>query len=227
MERICKTCYQRIFVTKSMESRGVRKYCSVACMGIGYTRGHHPYIKKATIVKNICKNCKNAFDVRKYELERGKGNFCSRSCRNKFYAKPITEIRRQKLKEYVKNRVITSKMRKIFSDAGKKGVKKMLTTKRKYTSIEELLYKFLENKRIFFEKQKVINDRFIVDAYVPSKNLIIEADGDYWHSLPKTMKKDKAENAYLKKCGYKLIRLSEREINKNSFTERLEVYLNG
>ena len=35
------------------------------------------------------------------------------------------------------------------------------------------------------------------------------------------MKKDKAENAYLTKCGYNLLRLSEKEINDGSFKERM------
>lgn len=35
--------------------------------------------------------------------------------------------------------------------------------------------------------------------------------------------KDKAENAYLTKCGYNLIRLTEEEINSGEFKERLVV----
>jgi len=34
-------------------------------------------------------------------------------------------------------------------------------------------------------------------------------------------KKDKAENAYLKKCGYNLLRLSETEINNGDFINKL------
>lgn len=89
------------------------------------------------------------------------------------------------------------------------------------TSIEKKVYDYLLLKGILFEKQKLIKEKFIVDAYIPSLNLIIEADGSYWHSLEKTVKKDKAENAYLKACGYNLIRLSEEEIMSGSFVERL------
>ena len=35
-----------------------------------------------------------------------------------------------------------------------------------------------------------------------------------------TNKKDKAENAYLTKCGFNLLRLSEEEINNGSFKEK-------
>lgn len=69
--------------------------------------------------------------------------------------------------------------------------------------------------------QYKVNNKFLVDAYIPSLNLIIEADGNYWHTLPKIINKDKAENAYLTKCGYKLLRLSEDEINNGSFRNKL------
>lgn len=93
--------------------------------------------------------------------------------------------------------------------------------RKKPTSIETKLYAELKNKGLLFETQKLINGRFIVDAYIPSLNLIIEADGDYWHSLPKTANKDKAENAYLTKCGFNLLRLSETEINNGGFKNKL------
>jgi very-short-patch-repair endonuclease len=89
------------------------------------------------------------------------------------------------------------------------------------TCLEKILYEYLSLKNILFEKQKLINNRFLVDAYISSLNLVIEVDGKYWHNLDRVKKKDKAENAYLKKCGYNLIRLSEQEIKDRSFKERM------
>lgn len=89
------------------------------------------------------------------------------------------------------------------------------------TSIEKIVYELLKSRGIIFEKQKLINGRFLVDAYIPDLNLIIECDGNYWHSLDRVKNKDKAENAYLDKCGYKLLRLSEEEIISGTFKERL------
>lgn len=95
--------------------------------------------------------------------------------------------------------------------------------KNRPTSIEKAVYDYLLLKGILFEKQKLINGKFVVDAYIPSINLIIEADGKYWHELDRIKKKDKAENAYLKKCGFNVIRLSEKEINSGEFKERMVV----
>lgn len=94
------------------------------------------------------------------------------------------------------------------------GIVKQQTMKEP-TSIEKKLYNELKRKGLLFETQKLINGKFLVDAYIPSLNLIIEADGDYWHSLERVIKKDKAENAYLTKCGYKLVRWREADINSN------------
>lgn len=101
-----------------------------------------------------------------------------------------------------------------------KGLLKQKTMKEP-TSIEKKVYEELKARGLLFEKQKLINGRFLVDAYIPSLNLVIEADGNYWHSLEKVKKRDKTKNAYLTKCGYKLLRLSETEIKDGSFKERL------
>lgn len=157
------------------------------------------------------------------------------------------EKRRQKMighwgwnkgKKY--NVTISKELRKIRSDRmlgennpmfGKSvqakinGLKGLITQQnmKEPTSIEKTLYDYLLLKGILFEKQRLINGKFIVDAYIPSLNLIIEADGKYWHSLDKVVKKDKAENAYLKKCGFNMIRLTEEEINNGGFKERLVI----
>jgi len=47
------------------------------------------------------------------------------------------------------------------------------------TLIEIKLYEELKRRGLLFETQKLINGRFLVDVYVPSLNLIIEADGKY------------------------------------------------
>jgi very-short-patch-repair endonuclease len=86
----------------------------------------------------------------------------------------------------------------------------------KSTSIERKVYEELKNRGLLFEKQKLINGKFLVDVYIPSLNLIIECDGDYWHSLDRVIKRDKTKNAYLTKCGYNILHLTETEINKDT-----------
>lgn len=91
------------------------------------------------------------------------------------------------------------------------------------TSIEKKVYKELKERGFLFETQKLINGKFLVDAYIPSLNMVIEVDGSYWHSMDRVVKKDKAENAYLTKCGFNLIRLSEEDVKNNNFIERIRI----
>lgn len=81
------------------------------------------------------------------------------------------------------------------------------------TSIEKIIYQKLKDWGIVYEIQKEINGKFIVDAFIPDHNIVIEVDGSYWHNLDRIKKKDKAENAYLKKCGYKVIRIPEKNVS--------------
>lgn len=90
------------------------------------------------------------------------------------------------------------------------------------TSIEIKVYKELKDRGFLFETQKMIGNKFIVDAYIPSLNLIVEADGDYWHNLPNNQRRDLSKDAYLKKCGYGVLRLRGSQIMSEDFEQRLE-----
>lgn len=65
------------------------------------------------------------------------------------------------------------------------------------------------------------------DFFIPSKNIIIEIDGDFWHCNPKThptpeyecqkrnLIRDKEKNKWAKNQGFKLIRIWEYDIKNN------------
>jgi len=97
-----------------------------------------------------------------------------------------------------------------------------LDRSKKPTNIERIVYAYLEKRNIVFEKQKLVNKRFLVDVFIPKNNLVIECDGEYWHNLDRVKKKDKAENAYLDKCGFNMLRLKEGEILNNNFERKLK-----
>ena len=83
------------------------------------------------------------------------------------------------------------------------------------TYAERVLYSFLTGK-IDFEFQKIIytdNKKhfFIADFYIPSKNLIIELDGEY-HDNAKQQNKDIWRTKVLKSLGYRVIRFKNKQI---------------
>lgn len=59
------------------------------------------------------------------------------------------------------------------------------------------------------------------DFYVPSLNLLIECDGDYWHSRPNAKKRDAIKNARARQAGYDVVRFSESVILSESFPTEL------
>ena len=170
-----------------------------------------------------CLYCHKEFQVSESRLRI---KCCSQSCavllrmREKgapMQGKKQSEETKKKISAYQQN---NPRDIKFYKKIGLQGLLQQQNNKQP-TSIEKKVYAELKKRGLLFERQYLVNGKFLVDAYIPSLNLIIEADGKYWHSLPKVQKKDKAENAYLTKCGFNLLRFSEEEIKNDSFKERM------
>jgi len=98
------------------------------------------------------------------------------------------------------------------------------------TSIELKIQNFLKELSIDFITHKYIKDikhGYQCDIFIPSMNLIIECDGNYFHGNPnifrdeqlnerfiKQREIDKLRTKELEEQGYTVIRLWEEEINK-------------
>lgn len=90
------------------------------------------------------------------------------------------------------------------------------------TKLELKLFAILDTIGIEYERFFVIKDKFIVDCRIG--NLIIEADGDYWHGHPRfypltdrqiaQQKRDRSKEVYLQTCGYTIERIWECEMNE-------------
>ena len=93
---------------------------------------------------------------------------------------------------------------------------------------------------IEFEEQVLLFDRFTVDVFVMEYGLVIQWDGDYWHGNPKIFSslgdhqkanhaRDKSCNAYLRKCGLRVLRFWERDIKRRPewVTSEIKMVLDG
>ena len=166
-----------------------------------------------------CKECGEEFEKFKYLKNK---KFCSMKCYATYKSKNISEFGnfkgythtdevRKSISEKLKNDMDTIK-RLRMKRIGFLGAQVLY--KRNPTGLENKLFSILDKENIKYETQKLINGKFLVDAYIPSLNLIIEVDGKYWHNLDRIKNKDKAENAYLIACGFNLLRIKEDELNK-------------
>jgi len=86
----------------------------------------------------------------------------------------------------------------------------------KMTSIECLLHDEFKRRRLKFEMHKTMFGRFQPDFVFEQARLIVQADGDYWHSLSKHVASDATFNKLAHAEGWSVWRFGEREIHMHA-----------
>jgi len=148
-------------------------------------------------VKYACKTCGKAFEWSPSRTTSAKQNptYCSVECRT---ACP----------DWKRNAVIAGNL----AQQNSKGP----------TSLERAGCALLDALGVEYETQVLICKKFVVDVLVPSRRLVIQWDGDYWHGYGgatddrqrKRHRLDKSQDAYMRKAGYAVIRFWEHEVHK-------------
>lgn len=80
------------------------------------------------------------------------------------------------------------------------------------SSIELKIAELLKKHEIKFLQQYKVGG-WAFDLAIPEKRILIECDGDYWHSLEIIKLRDKRKNAWCIENNFKLLRFTETEIN--------------
>jgi len=117
--------------------------------------------------------------------------------------------------------------KEIYPNFGLRTTRKNIIMPIKDSKIEIRIQNFLKELSIdFFTHQyiKEIKHGYQCDILIPSMNLIIECDGDYWHKYPTGRNIDYIRTSELLSKGFKVLRLWEREIkvmDLNKFEEKL------
>jgi very-short-patch-repair endonuclease len=97
----------------------------------------------------------------------------------------------------------------------------------KMTSPEKLFSKMMKELGVKVETQKVLGSK-IYDFYIPSKNMMVEIDGDYFHGNPliyeqkdlnkmqiRNIRNDKFKDVLAKGNGYEIERVWEYDLNND------------
>lgn len=84
--------------------------------------------------------------------------------------------------------------------------------KKEKTSIEKHFEDFLVSKKIAFESQYVFLGKKY-DFYLPSLDLLVEVDGEYWHRMPASIKNDKEKHSTCLHYRRQLVRISSDDFN--------------
>jgi len=103
----------------------------------------------------------------------------------------------------------------------------------KMTNPEKIFSEMMIELDVEFESQKIIDNK-IFDFYIPSKNLIVEVHGDYWHSNPliyegkelnkiqvRNQKNDLFKETLAKGMGFDIEVVWEYDL-KNNYNEQIE-----
>jgi very-short-patch-repair endonuclease len=113
------------------------------------------------------------------------------------------------------------KHRKFFVDSWNERRKTMIVPK-KDTSIEVKIQNQLRELGYdFFTHQyrNEIEHSYQCDIFVPSLNVVIECDGNYWHNYPVRNDIDNIRTEELLAKGFKVLRLWELEIKQMSTSD--------
>ena len=92
------------------------------------------------------------------------------------------------------------------------------------TSIERKVEEVLQALGLWFIREFRIKNR-VYDFYLPDFNMLIEADGTYWHSRPESIENDSYKNSLAESMGYRLVRLTEEQINSEDFENLAPMYI--
>ena len=183
--KVCDWCMQTFHGERSYIQE--RRFCSHACTNAWQGRNKDIY---------TCRICSQPF---KWSPSRKKTNptYCSLKCRDLDPARREQLVRMQALQQALcpnRNEILGCKT---LADAG-----------------------------LAFEAQHSFKGKFVVDALLENAPIVIQFDGDYWHGHPdkhpnpdrrqkKRMALDKSQDAYMRTCGYLVVRVWESELQRD------------
>jgi len=133
----------------------------------------------------ICKICNKEFYWSKSRIKNHNPTYCSIECRNKD-------------NEWIRNACIKGNL----VQQSKRGLNKLELKGRK----------ILEKINIKFKEQSLLFGKFLVDVELKDYPIVIQWDGKYWHSKPKRKRLDNSQDSYLEKCGFSILRFSDKEV---------------
>jgi G:T-mismatch repair DNA endonuclease (very short patch repair protein) len=203
IKKNCLYCGKEYEINPYEHEQNISNYCSKECVGLAKT-------KNATIILN-CQYCGKEFPVLKGQLNFwGELKYCSEECRKSARIKKpeLTCVMCGKKYHVSNNRkdisICCSRkclhewLSKVYSEIPevkerlrKQGAKSAMNQKTEYTLPERIVLEYLVANNIVFIPQCLINDRLVIDFYLPDYNCTLEVYGDYWHSNPRKHGKDK------------------------------------
>ncbi len=207
------------FCEKEFEGKQSRKFCSHECVTNSQKTG----------VFIPCEQCGGPAFKRPSHIKPHIHHFCSYDCHNLYqkengYQKQLHEVvcgvcQKVFIHHALTRRFCSKKCGNVYKN-------KQQQENKNPNKLEILGYSLLEKLNYTFERQKLLHNKILVDAFIPKSNTVIQFDGNYWHGHPNSVGEtitksqririglDKSQDAYLKKVGYKIVRFWESDIHR-------------
>lgn len=125
----------------------------------------------------------------------------------KWLASVPTEVRRARL--------LAQKSDPEFEAKRQQRLAETMSTWNQPSSIEKAVALVLDELQILYIQQKPIG-RYFADFFLPQFNLVLECDGDYWHSSSEAQAYDAKRDKWMRTRGLNVIRLSEKLIKTDA-----------
>jgi very-short-patch-repair endonuclease len=94
------------------------------------------------------------------------------------------------------------------------------------TNLEIKLANALNKLNLIYEEQKQIG-KYVVDFFLKDKNIVIEADGNYWHTTKERWETRKTKDKILTNLGFTVLHLSQDNILSYKLENNLREFVNA
>lgn len=197
----CEGCKKQISL-KSTTRNLSKKFCSHKC----YLDNRAPWNKGLTkeIDERVLLNAQKTSEARIVLFQDGNLEVWNKGLTKETDERVLLNAQRtqQTMKMLMKDKnslVYKNHMRRSLIGS------QIAQSQRGFTDIEIILYGILDEIEIEYFKQEELF-YWIVDALIPSKKVIVQADGEYWHMKKDVAQRDYSSQKYFEKCGYKVLR---------------------
>lgn len=186
----CHQCNKKIYKPLCNLERSENHFCSPECA--------NDYQKRNKI-NFTCKTCNSPFQKSPSEITKAEERnhnilYCSIECRN-------NDSKRMSQKSYEANQARLEKY----------GLNKFEIEGREF--LQSLGFKLNED----FQEQVLLLESISVDVVFPEKMVVVQFDGDYWHSNPLRSTIDQKQDAKLKEAGYHVFRINDKITKDKGF----------
>lgn len=195
---ICKKCGGNTICTSPRQV-----YCHKCSILTKREQAQARHIKRPTIVCQYCGKIK--------QPTRAKQRFCSKHCGLKYI---------WTIEEYRKN--ITNKVKELIKSDPKRWAEIQRKAKHCISKLNKKIYAFLDSKKIDYQKEEIIG-KYMIDVLVGKK--IIEADGEYWHSMVWRKNHDIKRDNWLKSQEFEILRIEEKDFRTDTYKNKIKDFL--